>query len=124
MKKLAVKFYSQVENPQLIPEVWPAACYEFDDSQHIPAAEWTVMTYDELLAHKEKYKSEYASWKENNTKDLRDQRAKEREYPSQEETIKALLAWAKHCKEKDPTLVSSEITEILDKRAQVDEKYS
>lgn len=58
---LAVKFYSQVANPQSIPGQWPAEVKELGESTGAPDG-WTLMTAGEYDNYRASHESAMDTW--------------------------------------------------------------
>ena len=61
--KYAVKFYSQVENPEGVPGTWPAITIDGPDTLVVPDG-FTGMTEAEHTAYVESHQAEYDAWVE------------------------------------------------------------
>lgn len=59
---LAVKFYSQVPNPNNFPGIWPAEVRELGDSTKLPDGDWSLMTKDEYERHVAQCEPIMAEW--------------------------------------------------------------
>ena len=110
MKKLAVKFYKDVENPQNIPELWPAKCIEFEDKKELPDGNWSIFTYDEFLDYKEQLKDAYAKWK----KETQENQVERKRYTSLESKVNAIISWLFYVDTIQTDLLSEEIKQMLE----------
>ena len=61
--KYAVKFYSQVENPEGVPGTWPAVTIDGPDTLVVPEG-FTTMTEAEHTAYVAAHQAEYDAWVE------------------------------------------------------------
>jgi len=61
---LAIKFYSQVENLQLLPNEWPFEVIQLGDSTVLPSAEYTLMTLEEYNHYREDNRYLYIAWED------------------------------------------------------------
>lgn len=61
--KYAVKFYSQVENPEGVPGAWPAITIDGPDTLVIPDG-FTAMTAEEHAAYIALHQADYDAWVE------------------------------------------------------------
>lgn len=59
--KLAVKFYSDVENPDNIPGEWPAEVLELLDEEQIPDG-FIEMSLEEYNQYRQNNKAVYDEW--------------------------------------------------------------
>ena len=59
---LAVKFYSQVANPDSLPGLWPAEVIELGDSSNLPDGDWTLMSLAEFNAYREEHNYLFKEW--------------------------------------------------------------
>jgi len=59
--KYAVKFYSQVENPEGVPGTWPAVTINGPDTLVVPEG-FTAMTEAEHAAYVAAHQAEYDAW--------------------------------------------------------------
>lgn len=64
---LAVKFYSDADNPEGLPGAWPAEVIELGEGTDLPEGPWTLMTVAEYEAYREQHQAEYDAWVEANT---------------------------------------------------------
>ena len=59
---LAVKFYSQVDNPSSIPGEWPALVVELGDGTTLPDDSWTLMNTESYAAYLADHEASKEAW--------------------------------------------------------------
>lgn len=65
---LAVLLYRNTDNPQNLPDEWPAECVELGDVTTMPGPTWQLMTRDEYDLYREQHQHLYDAWLIDNPK--------------------------------------------------------